>query len=149
MFFPDKELAVREMYRVIKPGGRVDLNVFCSPDHVPSFAYLIEALNNCAGTAAADFMRAPFIMESTAEMRSLFKQAGFTDIEVVIRIDELRYPSVAHLVQFETLNIPDPAVHTQQVQQALTRKMQELTQSNIDDHGVVFPVQHFVVVATR
>ncbi len=149
MFFPDKEKAVREMYRTLKPGGRVGLNVFRTPKFVPSFAYLIEALEKHAGTAAADFMRAPFVMESVAKMRSLFEKAGFQEIEVVIRVDELRYPSVEHLIRYETLNMSEPEIHTTEMQEKLTHEMKVLAEANIDDYGVVFPVQQFVVVARR
>ena len=149
MFFPDREQAVREMYRALKPGGRVGLNVFRTPEFVPAFAYLIEALEKHAGASAADFMRAPFVMKSVAEMRALFERAGFVDIEVLIRVGTLRYPSVEHLVRYETLNIPEPEIHTPQVQNALTREMEALAEGNLDDHGVVFPVQQFVVVADR
>ncbi len=149
MFFPDQGRAVQEMYRALKPGGRVGLNVFRTKEFVPSFAFLIQALEKHAGSGAADFMRAPFVMESVAQMRSLFEQAGFTNIEVAIRIDTLRYPSVAHLVRYETLNIPEPEIHTQRVQESITREMETLAEANIDDQGVVFPVQQFVVVATR
>jgi ubiquinone/menaquinone biosynthesis C-methylase UbiE len=149
MFIPDRELAIREMYRALKPGGRIGLNVFRTPEHVPSFAFLIRALEKHAGSAAAEFMRAPFIMESTSQMRSLFEQAGFVDIEVVIRVDELRYPSAAHLVRYETLNMAEPEIHTPAMQEALTRAMEEFSQANVDDRGIVFPVQQFVVVANK
>ena len=65
-----------------------------------------------AGPDAAEFMRAPFVMESAAQMRSLFEQAGFMDIEVVIRVGTLRYPSVEHMVRYETLNMSEPEIHT-------------------------------------
>jgi ubiquinone/menaquinone biosynthesis C-methylase UbiE len=149
MFIPDRELAVREMYRALKTGGRVGLNVFRTPEHVPSFAYLISALEKHAGSATAEFMRSPFIMESTSQMRSLFEQARFENIEVEIRVDSLRYPSVAHLVRYETLNMAEPEIHTPAMQEALTRTVEELAHANVDDHGVVFPVQQFVVVANK
>jgi ubiquinone/menaquinone biosynthesis C-methylase UbiE len=149
MFFPDQARAVQEMYRALKPGGRVGLNVFRTSEFVPSFAYLIQALEKHAGRAAADFMRAPFVMESVDQMRLLFKQAGFTDIEVIIRVDTLRYPSIAHLVRYETLNMPEPEIHTPQVQKALTREMETLAAGHVDDQGAVFPVQQFVVIASR
>ena len=149
MFFPDRERAVQEMYRVLKPGGRVGLNVFRTPEFVPAFAYLIQALEKHAGPSAAEFMKVPFVMESVSQMRSLFEQAGFTDIEVVIRVGTLRYPSIEHLVRYETLNISEPEIHTPQVQEALTREMEALAAANVDDRGVVFPVQQFVVVAIR
>jgi ubiquinone/menaquinone biosynthesis C-methylase UbiE len=149
MFFPDREQAVREMYRSLKPGGRVGVNVFRTPEFVPSFAHLINALEKHCGPAAAAFMRAPFVMGSVAQMRSLLEQAGFLDIEVVIRVDTLRYPSVGHLVRYETLSMSEPEIHTPQMQEALTREMETLTQDNVDDHGVVFPVQQFVAVGRR
>lgn len=149
MFFPDRDAAVREMYRVLKPGGRVGLNVWRTPEFNPAFDHLITALEKHAGAEAAAFMRSPFIMKSVTEMRSLFKQAGFIDITVINRIDTLRYPSVEHLVRYETLNIPDPKIHNKEMQEVLTREMNTLVGTYIDDHGVVFPVQDFVVVAKR
>ncbi len=82
-------------------------------------------------------------------MRSLFEQVGFMDIEVVIRADTLRYPSVEHLVRYETLNMSEPEIHTPKMQEALIREREALTEANMDDHGVVFPVQQSVVVARR
>lgn len=148
-FIPDRELAVREMYRALKPGGRAALNVFRTAEHMPSFAHLITALEKHAGTEAADFMRSPFVMESVSQMRSLFEQAGFASVSVAIRVDTLRYPSIEHLVRYETLNIPDPKIQTPAVQEALTREMETLAAANVDDEGVVFPAQDFVVTATR
>ncbi len=149
MFFPDRELAVREMFRALKPGGRVGLGVFRTPEFVPSFACLIKALEKHVGPAAADFMRAPFVMESVAQMRGLFEQAGFSEIEVAIRVGTLRYPSIEHLVRYETLNMSEPEIHTPRMQAALTREMETLAEANVDDFGAVFPVQQFVVVAKR
>lgn len=68
---------------------------------------------------------------------------------MVHRIDTLRYPSVEHLVRYETLNIPDPEVQKKEMQQTLTREMNTLVAAYIDDHGVVFPVQDLVAVARR
>ena len=149
MFFPDRVKAVREMYRALKPGGRVGLNVWRTPEYNPTFECLITALEKHAGDEAVEFMRSPFVMKSVSEMRMIFEQAGFTDISVVIRVDTLRYPSVAHLVRFETLNIPNPELQSDEMQKTLTREMDDLVRGFIDDEGVVFPLQDYVVVARR
>ena len=149
MFFPDREASVREMYRASKPGGRVAVSVFRSVEFNPAFKHLVDALERHGGPAAAEFMRSPFIMESVSQMRGLFEQAGFTDIHVTNRIETLRYPSVAHFVRYETLNIADPKLHTRETQKALVVEMNTLVAAYVDDDGVVFPAQDYVVVARR
>lgn len=149
MFFPDREASVRELRRALKPDGRVAVSVFRSAAFNPAFKHLITALERHGGAEAAEFMRSPFIMESVAQMRALFEQAGFEDICVTNRIETLRYPSVAHLVRYETLNIADPALHTPETQWALVQEMNTLVADHVDDHGVVFPAQDYVVVARR
>jgi ubiquinone/menaquinone biosynthesis C-methylase UbiE len=149
MFFPDREASVREMHRVLKPRGRVAVSVFRSADFNPAFKHLVTALERHGGPEAAEFMRSPFIMESVPQMRTLFEQAGFDDICVTNRIETLRYPSVAHLVRYETLNIADAALHTTETQEALIEEMSALVADYVDDHGVVFPAQDYVVVARR
>jgi ubiquinone/menaquinone biosynthesis C-methylase UbiE len=149
MFFPDREASVREMHRALKPGGRVAVSVFRTTEFNPSFKHLITALERHGGSETAEFMRSPFIMESVAQMRALFEQAGFEDICVTNRIETLRYPSVAHLVRYETLNIADPALHSPETQGALIQEMNTLVADCVDDHGVVFPAQDYVVVARR
>ena len=149
MFFPDREASVREMHRALKPNGRIAASVFRSTEFNPAFKHLITALERHAGPDTSDFMRSPFIMESVEQMRALYEQAGFKEISVVNRIVTLRYPSVAHLVRYETLNIADPALHTSETQDALNREMDTLVAAFIDDYGVVLPAQDYVVVARR
>lgn len=149
MFFPDRDASVREMHRALKPNGRVGVSVFRSAELNPGFGYLITALERHAGPDAADFMRSPFVMESVEQMRALFQQAGFEAITVINRVETLRYPSVAHLVRYETLNIADPALHSRETQEAIVGEMSTLVASYIDDNGVVFPAQDYVVIARR
>lgn len=149
MFFPDREASVREMHRVLKPRGRVGVSVFRATEFNPAFEHLITALERQGESEASEFMRSPFVMESVAQMRALFQRAGFEDICVTNRIETLRYPSIAHLVRYETLNIDDPALHSTEVQRALVQEMNTLVADHVDDHGVVFPAQDYVVVARR
>lgn len=53
------------------------------------------------------------------------------------------------LVRYETLNMAEPEIHTEHMQNALIREMTTLVEGNLDDRGVVFPVQQFVVIAAR
>ena len=96
-------------------------------------------------------MRSPFSMKNVTEVRSLFEKAGFKDIRVIIRVDTVRWPSVAELVRQETNSMPVPDVQAKmaEAQEALTCEMEALVEAYVDDNGVVFPVQDYVAVARR
>lgn len=149
MFFPDRESAAREMHRALKPGGRVGVSVFRTLGFNPAFEHLVTVLEQLGNTEAAGFMRSPFVFEQPSQLRTVFEQAGFRDIGVTIRIETLRYPSVSQFVRNETFNIPDPALHTNGAQAALVAAMDPLVADYVDDDGVVFPSQDFVLVASR
>jgi ubiquinone/menaquinone biosynthesis C-methylase UbiE len=83
-FFPDKHGALQEMLRVLKPGGRAWLAVWQSPEHSPVNRAQNEVLHRHLGAGAAKVSRAPFSMGDADELRSLFRDAGFEDIEIQV-----------------------------------------------------------------
>jgi ubiquinone/menaquinone biosynthesis C-methylase UbiE len=149
MFIPDRAVAVADMRRVVKPAGRVAVSVFRGLDHNPHFAALYDALSKHAGQEAADFIAAAFVIESVDQMRELFEVAGWRDVEVTLRVETARYPSVERLVLYETLNIPDEHVQEEAVQAALVEEMGAFSERHFDDRGVVFPTSDYVVVARK
>jgi SAM-dependent methyltransferase len=58
--FPGRPAALREMRRVLVPGGRVALSVWGRIEANPGFAALAEALERHVGSEAANNRRAPF-----------------------------------------------------------------------------------------
>lgn len=79
-FVSNKLGAVREMRRVLVPGGRVLINV---PGPIPPvFAILAEGLARHVGQEAASFAQVVFSLHDSDELAGLLKSAGFRDIEV-------------------------------------------------------------------
>jgi len=95
MFFEDKEAAVAEMWRVLRPGGRLVIAVWDSLENAPGYAAVTSLLARLFGDAIAALLRAPYSLGDLGELRSLLRAAGVTDLEVRRHAGEARFPSIA------------------------------------------------------
>lgn len=59
-FLPEPETAVREIRRVVAPGGRVAVSVWRPLEFNPGYVGLAEALQRNVGHDAGAMMRSPF-----------------------------------------------------------------------------------------
>lgn len=99
MFFVDRPAAVAEMLRVARPGGRVAVAVWDSLENTPAYAREVALLEEMAGTAAADALRAPFSLGDPARLVGLFEEGGARDVAVISRTGRGRFPSVRTQVE--------------------------------------------------
>ena len=78
-FFADRPAALRQIRRVLVPGGRLLINV---PGPTPPiFAVLEAALARHLGPDAAAFVQAVFSLHDPIELRDLLTAAGFAPVE--------------------------------------------------------------------
>ncbi len=90
-FMADKRAALREMGRVLVPGGRLVLNV---PGPTPKlFRVLAEALTRHVNPDAAMFVEKVFSLHNEAEIKALISDADFNDVSVRSDIKQLRLPA--------------------------------------------------------
>jgi SAM-dependent methyltransferase len=101
MFFTDRDKAIREMLRVLTPGGRCVVAVWDSIENAPVFADLVALLDRSAGKAAGDALRAPFALGDRPTLVRLFERAGASAVEVATRGGTARFPSIRDLVEAE------------------------------------------------
>jgi SAM-dependent methyltransferase len=97
-FFTDRVAALREMCRVLRPGGRVVLMVWRPIERSPGFAVLAPALERHIGPDASSIMRAPFSLGDAEELGSLVGEGGFEALDLRAQTGGVHFPSVESFV---------------------------------------------------
>jgi len=82
MFFPDKDQAMSEVYRVLQPGGAFLFNVWdaIEQNDLPHTAH--EVIGKFFAGSPPDFYQVPFSFHEPETIRLLLSTAGFRDIQV-------------------------------------------------------------------
>lgn len=94
MFFEDRARALREMWRVLRPGGRLAVAVWGALDDTPGYAAMVSLLQRLFGEAVADELRAPFCLGDPTTLAGLFTEAGLPAPVVEQQVGRVRFASL-------------------------------------------------------
>lgn len=94
MFFDDRSGALEQLWRVLRPGGRLAVAVWAGLDQVPAYATFVALVRELFGDEAARAMSAPFSLGDPATVQALAADANIPDARVVTHPGSARFPSL-------------------------------------------------------
>lgn len=97
-FLDDRPMAMAEMYRVLKPHGRIAVSLWCDIEESPYFDVLVHAVTHHIGAETAVGLRTAFGLSDPETICSLFTEAGFNDLDAMVKQLDLDIPKPADFV---------------------------------------------------
>ena len=154
IYFPDQQRALREMLRVLKPGGKIAAVVYSTPEKNKFFSIPVSVIRKHAKLPPpAPGQPGPFSLGSPGTIEKVFEQAGFSDITTTLVDSPVKLPVAKSCVQFERESFG--ALH--QMMSSLTDAEKEKVWEEIElelkqfetDKGFTGPCEMIVAVGIK
>lgn len=150
MFFEDRVASLREMWRVLQPGGRLVVAVWDSLDRVPGYAAMTALLQRLFGDRVTDACGAPFILGDVEALLPLFASADISNAQNTTRDGMVHFPSIeawAH-TDVKGWTLAD-MIDDAQYEMLLGEALKELKHFVQSDGTVAFPSSAHIVTADK
>ena len=151
-FFPDRLKALGEMRRVMKPGGRLAVTVFCSLHYCPGHEAIARAFEKYKKVDRTGIER-PYSFGDPIALGDTVQAAGLTEVAVIRRFVEARFSSPEEFVERLAAGGPSARRALEQLSpdelRQVKAEVRERLAPYIDDHGVRIITTANIAVARR
>jgi SAM-dependent methyltransferase len=155
-FFPDRAGAVREMHRVLAPGGRALVIVLQALARHPVFEALMESVARHLSLPVSAVMT-PFALCDAGELRNLFTTAGFEEVDILPESTTVRFPEPERFVPLAVISSAAAVPAFIQLESPARAALLEVVRGEIEPtinryrtpDVVTFPMFAHIAVATR
>jgi SAM-dependent methyltransferase len=150
MFVEHPRLALEQMWRVLRPGGRLAVAVWDLLENSPGYAALADLVERFFGEAAADTLRVPCNLGSTALLSSLLTEAGISGARIATLEGMVRFPSLSSWLHAEVRGwVLSDRLDEGQFARLLSEAQARLRLFTLADGRVEFAAPAHIVLSTR
>jgi SAM-dependent methyltransferase len=101
MFVPDPVQAVSELWRVLKPGGRMIITVWEGLEQNPVYSGLVDIARQQIDDAAGSSLAWPFALGEDGRLAEICGSAGVADVDISAHDGRAKFPSLDGFVRTE------------------------------------------------
>jgi ubiquinone/menaquinone biosynthesis C-methylase UbiE len=155
-FFPDRPLALKEMVRVLRSGGRAGFSVYSAIERTPAAHAFAQALDDHLGAESSRTKRSEHLTCNAMEVGTWANEAGFDVVDVATVAKQITFPSMLDYVRFQLtatpmaalLNQKDAAERKRTIMSIASNAASRLDPSMLAGGRLTFPQESFVVTAS-
>ena len=150
MFFEDRIAALREMWRVLRPCGRLTVAVWDALEKTPGYSDMTSLLARLFGEDIADELRTPYSLGDVEVLGTLCAQAGIAPVTVRSLDGQARFPSIWSWVETDVKGWTLADLIDEAQFQTLAREAAaQLAQHEQSDGSVAFRHPALIVTAVK
>jgi len=149
-FFPDRPAALKEMARVLAPGGRLALCVWGRFESSPLVVIMSDVLGRYLGQGSTAMFQAACSLADCGKLRTLVQNAGFTSVHIRVDVKVARHPSLEEFLPAYLSIFPVAAEIAAMQEETRARMFSEMAVALLpwrDDNGLVIPTENHILTA--
>jgi ubiquinone/menaquinone biosynthesis C-methylase UbiE len=148
MYFENQENAIREMMRVLHPGGSLAVVVWDELEHNPGFAAENKLWQQVFGEESED--ESPNKLGDKIILENLFKSSGVANVQITTHQGTARYESIESWIHTGAKGwTDDDAINDDQLELLLKTAEDELASFRTVEGAVTFPTSAHIVTARK
>ena len=148
MYFEDQQGALREMMRVLRPGGTLAVVVWDLLENSPGYAVEDQLFQRLFGAEAAD--DSPYSLGDQQVLQHLFDNAGISDAEIETHEGTARFASIEAWIYADVNGWTiDDMIDDEAYERLLKEAQKDLARFVSEDGTVAFATPAHIVTARK